>query len=158
MTEREMEKLVIVGGRHAGNLVPIAAGVKFVHVPVFANEVRRYRGEHESMDKATLEIHIYRRFPIRRHDRDDFVLVPSEYDEKQAVLACKIWFQEPIQSPMLDILNDRSVLHVTYNSNGGFTLWEACDKYYHADLTAEQLRELGEQLIAIANEKAGPKP
>lgn len=52
---------------------------------------------------------------------------------------------------MLAALNNLNIMHVEVNKTGGFDIWEGCDSFYFANVTPDQLRALGEELIALSH-------
>ena len=54
---------------------------------------------------------------------------------------------------MIAAVRDRNIFTVEKAEDGIFMLQEACDQYYELAITHEQLRALGEELIALANGK-----
>lgn len=42
------------------------------------------------------------------------------------------------------------VFSIEKNENGTFTIWENCDNYFSEDFTADELRELAQEIIEIA--------
>jgi hypothetical protein len=53
----------------------------------------------------------------------------------------------------LDRLGDGNsrVLDIEKLPDGNFRLWEECDHYFYVDFTAEELRELAAELVALSN-------
>lgn len=51
---------------------------------------------------------------------------------------------------LLEALEDQRVMTVEAK-DGGFEIGEACDNYFSVRVTPEQLRALGEELIALAH-------
>lgn len=42
------------------------------------------------------------------------------------------------------------VFEITKNDNGTFRIEECCDNYFSLDLTAEELRELAAEIVALS--------
>ena len=51
---------------------------------------------------------------------------------------------------ILEALVDAEVFQIDKKEDGDFYISELCDKYYGANLTREQLIDLGNELIALA--------
>ena len=58
---------------------------------------------------------------------------------------------------MIAAVGDRNIFTVEKAEDGIFMLQEACDQYYELAITHEQLRALGEELIALANTNSEPR-
>jgi hypothetical protein len=56
---------------------------------------------------------------------------------------------------LLEALADQRVMTIEAKE-GGFEIREKCDNYFSVRLTPDQLRELGEELIAIAHTPQSP--
>lgn len=52
---------------------------------------------------------------------------------------------------MLERLDDSCVMSITYGANDTFIIMEECDNCYRAILTKEELIQLGNEIIALAN-------
>lgn len=46
--------------------------------------------------------------------------------------------------------NEGRVFSIVKNEDGTFEIWEGCDNYFHEKFTAEELRELGDEIIALS--------
>lgn len=54
---------------------------------------------------------------------------------------------------MLDRMEKKRVFSVSKNRNtNSFSILEECDMYYEDELTPDELRQLGQELIALADE------
>jgi hypothetical protein len=53
---------------------------------------------------------------------------------------------------ILDAVGDCCVFHIDKNDDGTFTMTEGCDGYYRVELSKDQLIQLGNELIAFANQ------
>ena len=66
----------------------------------------------------------------------------------------QVWINGKLQpveyDTLLKALEEQHVMTVEAY-DGGFEVYEACDNYYSVHLTPEQLRALGEELIALAH-------
>lgn len=49
------------------------------------------------------------------------------------------------------LANVMRVFDVEKLPNGKFRIWEECDHYFYDDFTAEELRELAAELVALTN-------
>ena len=43
------------------------------------------------------------------------------------------------------------VFSIEKNEDSTFTIWENCDHYFSEDFTAEQLRELAQEIVDLSN-------
>lgn len=54
---------------------------------------------------------------------------------------------------ILDLLKEERVLVIYYGlqDEDKFTMFEGCDRFFGVDLTAEQMRQLGQEIIDLAD-------
>lgn len=52
---------------------------------------------------------------------------------------------------MISLMNELQIFQATSNQDGTFNFTEACDYYYFANLTKEQVLALAQELIDLAN-------
>ncbi|MFA6984587.1 MAG: hypothetical protein WC213_00075 [Arenimonas sp.] len=45
------------------------------------------------------------------------------------------------------------VFSIELNDDGTFSIWENCDNYFSEDFTAEELRELAQEIIDVSYRK-----
>jgi len=63
---------------------------------------------------------------------------------------------QPVEyETLLEALADQRVMTIEVK-DGGFEVGEACDNYFSVRLTPDQLRALGEELIALAHTSNDP--
>jgi hypothetical protein len=68
------------------------------------------------------------------------------------LLDCDAYGREMLEYPtVLAGLSDNRVLKIDREEDGRFRVSEACDDYFSAQLTSEQLAALGRELIEMAN-------
>ena len=53
---------------------------------------------------------------------------------------------------ILDALSSCNVLDIEKLEDGKYRLWEGCDSYYFIDLTKEEIKDLGQELIKMVTE------
>jgi len=51
-------------------------------------------------------------------------------------------------------LDSGRIFEITKNDDGTFAIYECCDHYFSEKFTADELRELGQEIIDIANSAA----
>jgi hypothetical protein len=51
---------------------------------------------------------------------------------------------------MLELMNEERIFKI-FQEDGKFWVMEECDENYSVDLTADQLRQLGQEIIDLAN-------
>lgn len=44
------------------------------------------------------------------------------------------------------------VFEIIKNDDGTFSIWECCDNYFSEDFTADELRELAQEIIELAGQ------
>lgn len=66
-------------------------------------------------------------------------------------MATGVYSDRSVDEPLLKFLADNRVLSVDANDDGTFEVTEACDSHFSATLSADELRTLGEELIALAS-------
>ncbi len=59
-----------------------------------------------------------------------------------------------MSGPMLQMLKDKRVFDVDAVHDGMFQITEGCDGYFTVFLTEQELRQLGQELIAMADRQA----
>lgn len=61
--------------------------------------------------------------------------------------------QRDADESVLNYLDSERVLTITRNDDGTFNVTEHCDDFFGVDLTADELRELAAELIALADKE-----
>ena len=71
-------------------------------------------------------------------------------DEKQYDIPDALYGHKPYAT-MLEALEDNRIMGVIMPESGGCVVSEHCDYYFSLSITKDQLRALGEELIALAD-------
>ena len=73
------------------------------------------------------------------------------------LIDCNAYGKEPLEyDTVSEALGDNRIVLVTKLPDGRFRVEECCDRWYYADLTQDQLRAFGQELIDMANGKVTP--